>query len=143
MSSSRHLARHLLQFGHVKGEIERNLDRHDRIALVVVNGDVGAVLLTLSVIALLMGLSELGTTLGSGLLVVALLLIALLLWVESRAADPVLPLSLLKDRLFAVACAHGLFSGWSMFGSLSFVPLFAHPAGYCHTDTAHAEPGTR
>ena len=98
----------------------------------------GAVLLTLSVIALLMGLSELGTTLGSGLLVVALLLIALLLWVESRAADPVLPLSLLKDRLFAVACAHGLFSGWSMFGSLSFVPLFVQTV----LGTSATEAGT-
>ena len=98
----------------------------------------GAVLLTLSVIALLMGLSELGTALGSGLLVVAVLLIALLLWVESRAADPVLPLSLLKDRLFAVACAHGLFSGWSMFGSLSFVPLFVQTV----LGTSATEAGT-
>lgn len=84
----------------------------------------GSAVMTLSVVVLLMGLSEMGTTLGNALLVAALALIALLLWIESRAADPVLPLSLLKDRLFAVACGHGLFSGWAMFGSLSYIPLF-------------------
>jgi EmrB/QacA subfamily drug resistance transporter len=84
----------------------------------------GTVLLTLAVVALLMGLAELETTLGTLLLVVAAVLLLALLWVEGRASDPVLPLALLKDRLFAVACGHGLLAGWAMFGSLSFVPLF-------------------
>jgi len=44
--------------------------------------------------------------------------------VEQRAADPVLPLSLFRKRLFAVGTAHGVLVGWTMFGSTSFVPLF-------------------
>lgn len=84
----------------------------------------GAAVLTLAIIVLLIGLSEMGTPLGNGLLIGAAALIALLLWIEFHAADPVLPIPLFKERLFAVACGHGLFSGWAMFGSLSFVPLF-------------------
>jgi MFS family permease len=48
----------------------------------------------------------------------------LLLWVERRAEDPVLPLSLFRDRLFATATAHGILTGWALFGSISFIPLF-------------------
>jgi hypothetical protein len=36
----------------------------------------------------------------------------------------VLPLALFRDRIFAVACAHGVLAGWAMFGSVAFVPLF-------------------
>jgi len=45
--------------------------------------------------------------------------------VERRAIDPILPLPLFRSRLFTGSVLHGLFSGWAMFGSLSFVPLFA------------------
>jgi predicted MFS family arabinose efflux permease len=51
------------------------------------------------------------------------LLVALII-VERRAADPILPLALFRQRLFASGTTHGLLSGWAMFGSLSFVPLF-------------------
>lgn len=84
----------------------------------------GAVLLTVGVAALLMGLFEPGTALGWGLLVLAALLLAGLVWVERRSANPILPLPLFRDRLFATACVHGVLAGWAMFGSLSFVPLF-------------------
>jgi len=47
-----------------------------------------------------------------------------LLWVESRAADPILPLHLFRERLFAATIGHGVFSGWALFGSISFIPLF-------------------
>jgi Na+/melibiose symporter-like transporter len=84
----------------------------------------GAALLTFGVVVLLLGLFELGTPLGWILLAGAALMFAGLAWVERRAADPVLPLSLFRDRLFAVACAHGLLAGWAMFGSATYVPLF-------------------
>jgi EmrB/QacA subfamily drug resistance transporter len=85
----------------------------------------GAALLSAGVIALLLGLFELSTPLSWTLLPLAGALLALLLWVERRAADPVLPLKLFGNRLFATGVAHGLFSGWAMFGSTNFVPLFA------------------
>lgn len=84
----------------------------------------GAVLLSVSVLCLLLGLFELGTPFGWALLVVAAVLLAVLMWVEVHAADPVLPLRLFRDRLFATATGHGVLAGWAMFGSFSFVPLF-------------------
>ena len=84
----------------------------------------GAALLTASVVVLLLGLFELGTPIGWILLVAAALLFAILAWVEGHAADPILPLPLFRDRLFAVACLHGVLAGWAMFGSAAYVPLF-------------------
>ena len=84
----------------------------------------GAALLTASVVVLLLGLFELGTPLGWILLLAAALLFAVLAWVEGHAADPILPLPLFRDRLFAVACLHGVLAGWAMFGSAAYVPLF-------------------
>jgi EmrB/QacA subfamily drug resistance transporter len=84
----------------------------------------GAVLLSIAVICLLLGLSEVGTALGWGLLAASVALLGILYWVETQAVDPVLPLRLARQRLFAVAILQGALSGWAMFGSLSFVPLF-------------------
>ncbi len=84
----------------------------------------GAGLLTAAVIALLLGLFELGTSTSWALLALAAALFAALAWAERRAADPILPLPLFRDRMFAVACAHGMLAGWAMFGSTAFVPLF-------------------
>src|SRR5215213_4608301 len=83
----------------------------------------GAFLLTVSVVMLLLGL--MGTGPSSWVLITgAVVLCALLLWVERRAADPVLPLPLFRDRLFSTATAHGILTGWALFGSVSFIPLF-------------------
>jgi MFS family permease len=49
---------------------------------------------------------------------------AILARVERRAPDPVVPLPLFSDRLFAVACIHGLLAGCAMFGSTAYIPLF-------------------
>lgn len=99
-------------------------DAHEAAAVRPPIDFMGAALLSVSVVTLLLGLSELGTTLGWGLLALASVLFVALAWVERRAADPILPLSLFHDRLFSAACAHGVLSGWAMFGSASFVPLF-------------------
>lgn len=87
----------------------------------------GAALLSASVITLLLGLS--GTDFGAfstGMLIgVSIVLFVTLMRVESRAADPILPMGLFRrNRLFSTAIAHGVFSGWALFGSISFIPLF-------------------
>ncbi len=85
----------------------------------------GAALLTAAVVVLLMGLFELGSPLSLALMALAAGLGAALLWVERRAADPVLPIPLLRrDRLFAVSCLHGLLAGCAMFGGINYIPLF-------------------
>lgn len=84
----------------------------------------GAALLTSSVVSLLLGLMDFGTSNSWILILTAVALFAALLWVENRAADPILPLGLFRDRLFATSITHGIFTGWALFGSVSFIPLF-------------------
>ncbi len=84
----------------------------------------GATLLTASVVSLLLGLMEFGTFNSWLLIAAAVALFIALLWVENRAADPMLPIHLFHDRLFLTAVTHGIFTGWAMFGSVSFIPLF-------------------
>ena len=84
----------------------------------------GAVLLTVGAVLLLLGLVEFGTFRSWILIAVAIALFIVLSWVERRAADPILPIPLFRDRLFSTATAHGLFTGWAVFGTISFIPLF-------------------
>ena len=85
----------------------------------------GSALLTLSVVTLLLGLTvPLGSINSWILIAAAFILFALLLWAENRAVDPILPLHLFRERLFTIAVTHGMLTGWAMFGSISFVPLF-------------------
>jgi EmrB/QacA subfamily drug resistance transporter len=51
-------------------------------------------------------------------------LIGLFLAAERRAREPVLPPSLLRDRVFAVAGALSLIVGFALFGSVTFLPLY-------------------
>jgi EmrB/QacA subfamily drug resistance transporter len=84
----------------------------------------GAIFLTTGVFTLLLGLMEYGTTSSWILIAASIVLFIALLWIESRAADPILPLHLFRDRLFAISTLHGILTGWAMFGSISFIPLF-------------------
>lgn len=87
----------------------------------------GAALLSASVVSLLLGLTgfDFGTSSSWTFVGIAIVLFAALTWVESRAADPILPVGLFRrNRLFSTAITHGVFSGWALFGSISFIPLF-------------------
>ncbi|MDQ3249737.1 MAG: MFS transporter [Chloroflexota bacterium] len=88
----------------------------------------GAALLTAGVVLFLLGLMNVGTTTGWALLTSTALVLGGLAWVERRAADPVLPVALFGNRMFAVACLHGVLTGAAMFGCLSYVPLFVQVA---------------
>ena len=54
----------------------------------------------------------------------ALVLLAAFVRVERRAAEPVLPLRLFANRVFAVGCSVGLIVGFALFGAVTFLPLF-------------------
>ncbi len=84
----------------------------------------GAALLTIGAVLLLLGMMEFGTVRSWMLIAVSIVLFIILIWVERRAADPILPIPLFRDALFSTAIAHGVFTGWAIFGSLSFIPLF-------------------
>lgn len=94
--------------------------RHERPAV----DYAGAALLSASVVLLLLGLMELGTSRGWIFIASAFALFVILFQVERRAADPILPIALFRDKLFSTATAHGLFTGWGVFGTISFIPLF-------------------
>ena len=65
-----------------------------------------------------------GSPLILGLAAAGVLLFVLFLLVERRAADPVLPLVLFRNRIFNVASGTSFIMGLAMFGVLSFLPLF-------------------
>ena len=57
---------------------------------------------------------------GAGLLVAA----SLFVWVESKAEDPIIPLSLFRNPIFINTTAIGLTLGIGMFSAIAFVPTF-------------------
>jgi len=65
-----------------------------------------------------------GSPLIIGLGAAALLLIAALVVVERRTAEPVLPPRLFADRTFNVASGVGFVVGFGLFGVISFLPVF-------------------
>ncbi|NUS03964.1 MAG: MFS transporter [Nonomuraea sp.] len=60
----------------------------------------------------------------AGLALAALALVTAWLFVERRAAEPVLPLGLFGVRAFAMSSAVGFVVGFAMFGALTYLPLF-------------------
>jgi EmrB/QacA subfamily drug resistance transporter len=62
------------------------------------------------------------TIIGLGLL--GVVLIGVFIWWETRAAEPIVPLSLFRSRVFSVANAMGFAIGMAMFGAIIFIPLF-------------------
>ncbi|NQX13894.1 MFS transporter [Microbacteriaceae bacterium VKM Ac-2855] len=61
---------------------------------------------------------------GAGML----LAIAGFIWAESKAADPIIPLSLFRNKIFINATAIGLTLGLGMFSAIGFIPTFLQMA---------------
>jgi EmrB/QacA subfamily drug resistance transporter len=59
-----------------------------------------------------------------GLAVAGVVFSILFLLAERRAAEPIIPLPLFANRVFAAASAIGFVVGFAMFGALTFLPLF-------------------
>src|SRR5215207_2720549 len=90
----------------------------------------GSATITASVVALLLALSWVGegdawdaTRVVAGFVVSAVLL-AVFVPVELRAAEPVIPLSLFRSRVFASASLLMFLVGIGMFGIILYTPLF-------------------
>lgn len=58
------------------------------------------------------------------MIAVAVVALAVFVWIESRAAEPILPLFLFKLNVFWVTCVIGFIAGVAMFGAITFVPLY-------------------
>lgn len=59
------------------------------------------------------------------LMVVAFALMLVFVFVEKRAADPIIPFDLFRNRTVTIAVLAGFLGGVAMFGAISFIPLFA------------------
>ena len=58
------------------------------------------------------------------LLVLGILGLVLFVYVESRAAEPILPLELFENRIFNVTSGIGFIVGLALFGAVVYLPLY-------------------
>lgn len=82
----------------------------------------GALLLSLAVLSLLLGLEGIARP---ALLPIAGALLAALFFVERRASEPIVPIDLFAERTFATSSGILALAGAAMIGLISFVPLYA------------------
>jgi len=52
-------------------------------------------------------------------------LLVIFIFVEKRAADPIIPFELFRNKTITIAIIAGFLGGIAMFGAISFIPLFA------------------
>ncbi|HJZ61338.1 MAG TPA: MDR family MFS transporter, partial [Miltoncostaeaceae bacterium] len=90
----------------------------------------GASLLAGALASIVLFTSLGGTTYAWGsapivtLIVLSVVLSVAFVVVEGRAAEPILPLSLFRNPVFSVSSAVGFIVGGSLFGAVTFVPLY-------------------
>ena len=90
----------------------------------------GTLALSGAIVALLFALLQGGSSWASlspqsfSLFALFAALMVLFLWLEKRAPEPILPLTLFQNRIIAVASIGGLILGVTMFGVTTYVPLF-------------------
>jgi EmrB/QacA subfamily drug resistance transporter len=59
-----------------------------------------------------------------GLIALSIALLPAFLAVEARAAEPILPLSLFRNRIFAATGAIGFVVGLALFGAVTYLPVY-------------------
>ena len=90
----------------------------------------GAGLLSSGLSAVVLFTSLGGTTYGWGstpiavLIAAAAVLLPLFVLAERRAQEPILPLGLFRNRIFAAAGAIGFVVGLALFGAITYMPVF-------------------
>ncbi|HEY2310654.1 MAG TPA: MDR family MFS transporter [Gaiellaceae bacterium] len=65
-----------------------------------------------------------GSTRMIALVVIGVVLLALFVLAESRAAEPILPLALFRNRVFSVTSGIGFIIGLALFGAVTYLPLY-------------------
>jgi EmrB/QacA subfamily drug resistance transporter len=88
---------------------------------------VGAVLFAAAIGPVLVGLSNKRTTDWTdpwvyGLVVVGLVFLAVFVWWESRAADPIVRLDLFRNRTFTISVTSMFLAAFGFFGAIVFLP---------------------
>lgn len=94
----------------------------------------GATLLMAGISLLMLAMVESGTlealfsTRNLMVFGVSVVLLTAFALVERRAADPIIPFGLFRNRMVSVSVGAGFLAGVAMFGAISFIPLFAQGA---------------
>ena len=74
-----------------------------------------------------------------GLILVGLALGVVFLWIESRAADPIVPLDLFRIRTFSISVAAMFLAAFGFFGAIIFLPRwFQTVAGASATESGYS-----
>lgn len=105
--------------------------RHERPAIDYAGAAVLTLAITLLMVALVEGGSSVQTLTSArnlALFAGTAALLALFVWIELRAEDPIVPFQLFRNRVVAVSIGAGFLAGIAMFGAITFVPLFAQGA---------------
>jgi len=87
----------------------------------------GSAVFTAALVPILIGLTNKQTMDWTnpevgGLILLGLAFTAIFVWVESRAAEPILPLSLFRNRSISVSLLAVFLAGFGFFGAIIFVP---------------------
>jgi len=89
-----------------------------------VTSAIGVIALLLSVELLNFGFSWSSPIVVGGL-VVAIIMLSLFIWIETRVPDPIIPLRLFRDRTISATTAVMFLNGVAMFGVSLYAPLYA------------------
>ena len=65
-----------------------------------------------------------GSSFIIALMIASVAMLVLFPFVEARAAEPILPLALFRNRTFVVTSAVGFIIGLALFGAVTFLPLY-------------------
>jgi EmrB/QacA subfamily drug resistance transporter len=89
----------------------------------------GVAVFTAAVVPLLIGLTNAQTNDWvsapvAGLIAIAAALALLFVWIESRAKEPIVPLTLFRNRSFSLSVVATMFASFGFFGSIVFLPLW-------------------
>ena len=90
----------------------------------------GVAALILTVVPLLIALTSGGVEYSwasaqiIGLIAFSAIMLVVFIWIESHTQEPIIPLSLFKNRIVIVSVATIFLTGIGMFGAIIFIPLF-------------------
>jgi EmrB/QacA subfamily drug resistance transporter len=112
----------------------------------------GGLIFTIATGFLLVGLTQKGQTNATthalnqwtdptvgGFILIALVGIALFIWAESRAKEPIVPLQLFRNRTYAASMVATFFAAFAFFGAIIFLPRwFQIVQGYSPTNSGLA-----
>jgi EmrB/QacA subfamily drug resistance transporter len=102
---------------------------HARVARVSIDY-AGAAFLAVALVCIVIITSLGGTLAGEApvsmfaISLLAVISLGAFLYIETKAAEPLLPLSLFKSRAFVIAAAIGFIVGMALFGSITLLPVY-------------------